>query len=334
LRAREAQAEQALNDAHQHTLRMIQSQLEKLYREIAAKQALGEIIPASWLYERGRLATLKQLIEGQIDHYTALAQMQAAQLQHMALDLGKRAAMDQLHATIPAGVKWAFGLPSQQAITDIIGVTRDGSPLADLFAGFGKEAAQKASDALIMGITNGDNPRVVAKYVQHALDVSRQRALVISQNEMVRAYRSANLETMRANSDVVSGWVWSANLGSACLACTEENGSVHPLDEEMASHVRCECVPVPQTRSWSDILDDAGIDTSALDIPETSIGIQDGSEWFARQSVATQQQILGSKARYQAYQNGTTLKQMVGKKHNERWGGSIYIRPMKDLVKR
>jgi len=328
LQAREAKAEQALEAGYKHTLASIQPKLDALYDQMVEAMAGGEQIPLHWLYEANRLQSLTRFIENQMNHFGALTDMQVRQLQHYAVDLGSDAAMNQLQATLPPGSIYAFNEPNVKAIANIIGATQSGSPLADLFAGFGSEAAQKASDALILGITTGQHPRTVANDIQQALGVSRARALTIAQNEMMRAFRSSSLETYQANSNIVSGWQWLASLGSACIACTEENGSIHPLDEDMASHVRCRCTMVPVTKSYSNIL---GIDVG--DNGSSGMLIPDGSEWFARQDESTQRQILGSDARYEAYQNGVSLKDMVGIKHDPDWGSSIYIKPLKDLVK-
>lgn len=331
LRANEAQAERTLDAVHQHTLAAIQPALDKLYRDIATKQANGETIPPSWLYEQRRLESIKKLITDQIDHYGTLAQMTTGQLLHESAQLGQQAGMDLLDATVPPGVNFSFGVPSPKAIADITGATQAGSPLADLFRGFGSEAADKASKALISGVTLGQNPRQTARAVQDALNISRSRALTIARTESLRAYRSANLETFRANDDVVSGWVWEAALDvRTCAACIAMNGTKHSLEEEMGTHPNCRCTQSPETKDWADILGPLGIDTS--DIPDTQPEIQSGEDWLADQSEETQRAVLGNK--YEGWNKGDfTLKDIVGKSYDDDWGHSIYEKPLKALVK-
>lgn len=327
----EQQAERALNHAYITTLARVQPDLNRLYQQIADKQQAGEDIPLAWLYESKRLETIKHLIIHQINLFGATAQRTVAQGQHTGLTLGMQAAQAQLAATVPAGVHWTFVMLPHKAIESMVGATRKGSPLADLFAGFGKEAAAKVHDVLVIGISLGHGPARVARDVQQALGISRNRALTISRTELLRAYRMSSLETMRTNDDVVRGWVWDASLGAnTCAACIFMSGSEHSLDEEMESHVCCRCVQAPLTRNWSDILGDTDIDTS--DIEETSIDVQDGSEWFDQQSTSTQRQILGE-ARYKAYQRGVPLKSMVGHVHDRKWGSSIYVKPAKALAR-
>ncbi len=203
LKAHEAQAEQALEQAYAQVMSTIQPMLDQLYQQIQDKLDAGEEIPLSWLYEQRRLEAISQYIEGQINHFGMLAQMQVGQLQSLGVQLGQQAAQALLSSTVPPGVNFAFGVPLPQAIQNLIGATQAGSPLADLFSGFGAEAAQGVKDALITGLTLGYNPRDIAPQVQQALGISRNRALTISRTEMIRSYRGANLETFRANDDVV-----------------------------------------------------------------------------------------------------------------------------------
>jgi len=331
LKAHEAQAEQALEQAYAQVLSTIQPMLDQLYQQISDKLDAGEEIPLSWLYEQRRLEAISQYIEGQINHFGMLAQMQVGQLQQQAVQLGQQAAQWLLQATVPTGIQWSFGIPSPSALAQFIGATQVGSPLADLFSGFGAEAAQGVKDALITGLSLGYNPRDIAPSVQQALGISRNRALTISRTEMIRSYRGANLETYRANDDVVDGWIWNcALLKSSCAACVAMHGTFHSLDEELQDHPCGACSPIPHTKSWSDILGPLGIDTS--DIPDTSPDIQSGSEWFDGQSAETQRAILGPK--YEAWSNGDfTLDDVVGHSSDPVWGDSIYEKSLKELVK-
>jgi SPP1 gp7 family putative phage head morphogenesis protein len=332
LLAQEAKVVRALDAAHKAVLMVIQPRLDALYQQMAdAMEEGGELSP-SWLYEANRLEAIKQLITGQVDHYGALALMQTGRLQQDGVHLGLDAAMQLLQATVPAGVSWSFGVPSTRAINDLIGMTQAGSPLADLFRGFGKEAATKASEALITGVSLGWNPRRIAPQVEQALGVSRNRALTITRTTALQAYRSAAMETYRANSDVVSKWVWVCAFDDrCCLACLAMNGTEHELDEELDGHPNCRCAKNPKTRDWGDILAPLGIDAS--DIPDTSPQYQSGADWFEEQDETTQRQVMGN-AKYEAWANGDfDLEDIVGKSYDKDWGHSIYEKSLKQLVK-
>lgn len=329
---REAKAIQALEAAYSHALAAIKPQLDKLYDEMMNGLANGEKLSVNWLYEAQRLENIKKLITNQINQYAAIAQQTTLQSQHFAANLGQQSALDMLKAAVPDGLSWSFGTPSPKAIIDLVGVTQDGSPLAELFKGFGEEAANDVARTLINGVTLGDNPRTVAKQVEQDLGVSRNRALTISRQEMIRPYRSASLETMRENDNVAKGWQWNAAKSSrTCGMCLAMDGTEHSLDEEFESHVACRCAPSPVTRDWSDILSDAGIDTASLDIPEMEPR-QTGADWFKEQPEHVKQQILG-KAKLAAYNDGAfELKDLVHHGNDSQWGGYRREKSLKSVL--
>lgn len=259
LLAREAQATQQLEHGYSHMLNMLQPRLNHILQQIARSQAAGEEVSLSWLYEANRLSAIKHLIASQVNHYGDLSQVTVRQMQRQSAQLGQQAALAGLRSSLPAGISHTFGIPSTSAIESMVGLTRDGAPLARLFSGFGEEAAKKASQALMFGVTNGSNPRVVAAMLDKALNIPRWRALTIARTESLRVYRSANLQTYRQNVDVVSQWMWlSARDGRVCPFCLSMDGTLHDLDEDMDSHPNDRCVPVPITKSWDDIL--SGLD--------------------------------------------------------------------------
>lgn len=332
LLAREATAVHTLEKAYAHTLATIQPQLDRLYKQIAAKQANGETVTLSWLYEANRLKTIKQTIQKEINQYGALAQMQTGQLQHIGATLGQQSAQAMLQASTPPGVKWSWGVPSQEAIHNIVGVTQAGSPLSDLFNGFGEEAASKASQALITGVSLGQNPRQIAPMIEQALGISRNRALTISRTECLRAYRSMQIANYQANSDVVQGWVWVCAMDShSCISCIMMNGSEHSLDEDLDGHVNCRCAKSPKTRSWSDIL---GPDIDTSNIPDSSPQYISGKDWFSSQDEDIQRSVLGSNVAYETWKSGdVSLKSFIGIDHDPAWGRSVYVKSVKQLAR-
>lgn len=334
LLAKEAQALAVLAQAHSATLATIQPRLDALMKQLQDAMDAGPV-NVSWLYEQKRLEIFLQWLTGQIDHYAALAQTYTLQLQHQGVQIGKQAGSAALQATVPDGVVWQFALPDESAIVQLVGATQAGSPLASLFNGFGAEVAQEAGKALITGLTLGNNPRLVAKDVQQALNISYNRAAVIARTEMLRAYRGAQMESYRANSDVVDQWRWTCALSPrTCAACLAMDGSLHDLSEDMESHPCCRCTQTPVTKGWDEILAGTGIDTS--DIPDTPSPTdwQTGADWFAKQPADVQQGILGKQA-YQLYQDGAIdLSDMVTKTSDPQWGGGIQQTSVKELVKK
>jgi SPP1 gp7 family putative phage head morphogenesis protein len=331
LMQQEAGAVASLESAYAGVLAAIQPHLDRLYEDITAKLNAGEEIPATWLYDRLRLENLTLLIQQQVDQYGSLALMHTRQLQHLGLDLGIEAALQLLDATVPVGVRWTFGTPNTVALERLVGATQAGSPLADLFSGFGQEAAKLVRQALISGVAQGNGPREIAPQVRQALGVSRNRALVLTRTESIRAYRGASQEVFRANEDVVDKWRWTcAKQARTCAACLAMDGTLHPLSEEMGSHPQCRCTPVPITKSWDAILKPFGIDASS--IPDSGPQLQTGADWLKEQPAAVQKAIL--QAKYEGWKAGQfELKDMVKKTFDKDWGHSIQEKPLKALVK-
>jgi SPP1 gp7 family putative phage head morphogenesis protein len=342
LLSHEAAAIQTLDQAHKNTLAVITPALDKLYDEMMTHVERGEQIPAHFLYEANRLEVIKRLIAGEIDIYAALAQTMTGRLQQDGIRLGLEAAMQLLNVQVPPGVSWSFGIPNPETIAQLIRATQAGSPLAHLFSGWGKGAADEIAQTLITGVTLGNNPRVVARSVRRimetqagqALKDSRNRALVLSRNELNRAARNASLETYRANSDVVTKYRRTCAKNSrTCAACIALDGTLYDLDTDFAIHPCDRCTPVPVTKSWAELLKPFDIDTS--EIPDTRPQLETGASWFNRQSERVQRKILGVSGYklWRSPNNNVTLQSFVTHKHHNDWGASIQVTPLKELVK-
>lgn len=167
-------------------------------------------------------------------------------------------------------------------------------PLADLVGSMPDYAIKALRQAAILGQDfNLDD--LFLSYAKH------------DRTATFTAYRSAKLQTYRNNSHIVSSWVWhSAANERTCAVCWAKHGSVHPLDEEMSSHVNCRCSMVPKTKTWKEL---------GFNVPdhlETSIVVEEGESLFAKQDMRTKQLVLGPTA-YKAYENKEiTLSDFVG----------------------
>lgn len=329
----EAHAVHLLETMYAHTLKIVQSRLAAIYQRIEEAEKAGEKVPISYLYEQHRLDELKAFIVQQMTTYSHLVEQQVINLQTHASSAGVQSAFEQLKALTPKGIHWTWGMPSPSAIVSMVGATAKGSPLRELFQGFGEEAAASVARALVTSITLGENPRKTARYVEDALDVSRSRALTLCRTEQLRSYRMGNMETYRKNDNAVEQWRWTcAKSSRTCVACISMDGSLHDLTEEMGSHPNCRCSPTPVTKSWDEILGPLGIDTSNL--PDTRPNIQPGAEWFEHQDAETQRKIIGSQSAYELYKSGDyDLNDFVGINHSKEWGHSIYQRSVKQITK-
>lgn len=330
LLANEASAAQAMEAAHQNTLRIIEIELTKLYDAMMEAIKSGEPWSLHRLYEANRLEVLKKLITGQIDEFAALAKTMTGRLQEDGAHLGLDAAMQLMQAQVPPGVSWSFGLPSQEALRQLVGATQSGSPLASLFAGFGAEAAEQATKALINGVSLGQNPREFARQVKDALGVSRARVLTISRTESLRSYRNASLLAMQENSDTVTKYRRTCAKNSrTCAACLALDGKIYDVSYMFPTHPNCRCTLIPITKPWEEVLKGTGIDTSTP--PGTTPRIETGAAWLARQSEEVQRKVLGAK--YQGWKDGKfELSDIVKHTRSEQWGPGIQEKSLKELL--
>lgn len=307
----DANAAYSLRSAHQQALQQITPHLAVLYKQLAQAQEQAqqadEPLTMPWLLAPHRLPAIEQATTRAIDHFSTTAHALTIQAQQHASALGQQSA----HASIQAATGQPAAAPHTANVAQ--GGTK-GAALAALFTGFGIEAARGVKSALLLGVSLAQSVASIAGQVTQALSTSLSRALTIVSDQAIRAYRGAVSALKQANSATLTGWRWLADLASACAACLAEHGSIHPLDEEMESHLRCHCEQEFITAESPDI--------------------QSGADWFDEQDASTQEEILG-KGAYALYRSGRIdLADMVTHVHNPIWGDSIAQTPLKELVKR
>ena len=158
------------------------------------------------------------------------------------------------------------------------------------------QASEAMRRRLIQGVAAGRNPRDTARLmvadVQDAFDGGLARAQVISRTETIDAYRTGAKAHHEANSDVLQGWVWLANLSArTCPSCVAMHGTEHALDEPgPLDHPQGRCSRMPLVK------------------PELVPGapkpvIESGPEWLSRQPEGVQRSVLGPR-RFEAWQDG------------------------------
>ena len=112
--------------------------------------------------------------------------------------------------------------------------------LAEQFADDDTADGAYLADTLDMALQQGMNPLAVVQYLTMFYNPAHAEA--IARTDMLGAYRGAALNTYRDNSDVVGNWMWSAAAG-ACVACMEEDGTIHDLTEDLDSMTHMSCFP-------------------------------------------------------------------------------------------
>ena len=147
-------------------------------------------------------------------------------------------------------------------------------------------AVDKVIQSLIEGINLGRNPRVIAGDMRKAFGVGLTDALRTARTAQIYAYREATRLNYIANSDIVKGWIWFAELGDdrTCMSCRAMHGTVHPLTEVLNDHYCGRCSELPYIE---------GVD----------YGLENGEEHFNGLPESTQIELMG-RGRWEAYKAG------------------------------
>jgi hypothetical protein len=188
------------------------------------------------------------------------------------------------------------------------------SPLFKRIQTMPKFTAQGVADQIIAGVAKGDNPRTIAKDIENALGGGLTDALRMTRTVQLWSYREATRANYMANSDVVTGWIWWAELGDACPACTMQHGTPHGLDETLDDHYNGHCTMLPMVLGFNPVQDQ-----------------QTGEQWFKEQPENVQREMLGA-GKYDAWQNGNfELSKLVQHNKDEVYGEMVGVASLKDL---
>ena len=191
------------------------------------------------------------------------------------------------------------------------------------------ESTDAMNRALVLGQSAGDNPRDVArrmvKQARDAFNGGITRAQVIARTEMADAHRGAAEASQNANTDVLEGWVWWAQLGPrTCSSCIAQHGQLHPLDEPgPLDHHQGRCTRLPRTKTWEEL--------GFHGIPETRPEIELGPDWFDRQPENVQLAILGPK-KLEAWMGGDfPFEEWSIRKSTVGWRDAFHVRSLNQL---
>lgn len=208
----------------------------------------------------------------------------------------------------------AFKTVSQDALKNIIAFLDKGGPLYDRLSKLPDVTAEKTAQLIINGVAMGKNPRAIAYDIQTGLGGGLTDAMRMMRTAQLYSYREANRASYAANSDIVKGWIWYAELdGSTCASCIALHGSFHEIDEVLDDHHNGRCSMIPVTFAGDP-------------------GIQSGEEWFKEQDESTQKGIMGA-GKFDAWQAGKFDFASLSTSHTDDVYGNMRTEtPLKDLI--
>jgi SPP1 gp7 family putative phage head morphogenesis protein len=329
MRRRDRDAADALTRSYAEIRARLAAQYADLTEEIARRGMSGKAVGNALRNRFSRVATLLRQADEELLAWAAEASdtIRAEQAKAVAqaqadAEALARAGMGQP----PPGITATFNRLPSSAVADLVGVLADGTPLADLLDAYGAVASGEIKDALITGLARGLHPFEIARNVRGAMDGNAVRALTVARTETLRAYRESSLRFFKANSDIVTGWIWwSARDKTTCPVCWAEHGSKHSLDEHFGSHPNCRCTQLPITKTWAEL--------GFGDVPgDAPLDVPTGPELFAALSPQMQRAILG-RAKYAAYKAGDLdLADVVKVTRDPRWGLTRSERSLRDIL--
>lgn len=302
-----------LSQAYSRIDKSLNRELRELLRDIENAQRDGRTVNRDWLRRSLRYQQLIRQVKAEVGGYSSGVSRFIESKQSQAIDLGQLHATELIHAALP---EITFARLPTEAISELVGVMQNGSPLNKVLDRLGDEAARDIREALITGLGSGHGVAKIAREMRRAIDMPRWNALRLARTETLRAYRQSSLATYAENDDVLDGWIWiSAKSTRTCVACWDLHGTFFPLSKTFfPSHVACRCTSIPSVKG-------------------SDFNVQSGSVAFANLPVNQQQTILGP-SRYEMYASGTPLDDFVILTRDKDWGGAYQVRPLYKMKER
>lgn len=312
-----------LEESYQAVLAQIEQQLAALDRQL---EATPDGAPVRGQSLRPRLEAARDeirriLVAWGRDAATIVELAQERALSGVGAET--TALIGAMLGTPPPGARLPSVAVPAEAINALVGMLGQGSPLRDYFDSLGDQMSQALMDRYLSGLAAGLGPRTIAAQARAITGEPRRIAQATARTATIGAYREAQHRIFQANTDVVSGWTWSATLDArTCVVCWAMHGTQYPASARMSSHWNCRCAMLPRTKTWRELGFPGGSEPPR---------IEPGPAQFARLDEATQRQILGpgKLARYQAGQIDIT--DLVASYDDAIWGPMLKERPLRDL---
>lgn len=215
-----------------------------------------------------------------------------------------------------AGVTLGFNRLPIEATENIVALARGGKPLAELLDAAYPLAAEGITRELISGVALGRNPRVTARrMIEKGASQAHNHAVLVARDQSLRAYRTATIETYRANGDILKGYQRvSTRSVRTCMACIALDGTEYELDVLMPLHPQDRCTMIPLI--WG------------AHRPKT----ESAQDWFKRQDDDVQRKMMGP-GRWNAWKEGKFDLDKLATSHDHAvWGPGAQETSLKALL--
>lgn len=308
-------------------------ELDAAIAELAAAGKDGGWPSRSQIIRASRLQQAIALAEQRLTVLANAAQVNlvnaAGEVVDLAVTLEPRLIASQMPSTAGPTATLAVTFDRlDPAAVDAI-VQRSTEQITTLTQPIGERAAEVMRQELIRAVPTGVSAEAAArkmlKRLEGGFNGGLTRALIITRTELIDASRAGAAAQQQANSDVLTGWTWSATLDArTCPSCWAQHGTEHELDEAgPLDHQQGRCVRLPRVKTWREL---------GFDLDEPPSLVPDAQATFAALSPAEQLEVMGP-ARLEALQSGkVSWADLSSRRSTDGWRDSFGVTPVADLV--
>lgn len=312
LAAHDLQAEKSLIAAYQGLYARVRDLTDALILEIANA---GDSVTMGQVRHMDRYKRLMSTITNELTDYKSFVKTEIGIASSENIVLGESNARAMVAVSLGnSSIAGKFNVLNPEVIRNLLGFL---SPEGELYKRLDKLpgfVADNVSQAIIDGVGLGMNPKNIARGITNAFGMGLTDSMRMMRTVQLWSYRESNRASYNANSDIVRGWLWYADIGGkACASCIAMHGTEHPLSEPLTDHWNGGCSMLPIT------------------IGE-KVNIQSGEDWFTQQSAEYQKQSLGA-GKYEAWKDGKfEFSQLSSEKHDDVYGTIRVETSLSDLL--
>ncbi len=338
LAAKEDVALRPLIHSYAASWERVLSEITKLQSEI---DALGMTPSEAVLLKMSRLKELQSFIGRELLDLTNNGNSAVSWMVQNSVDqaLLQAREMSELVESVVTGKKAPVSIPWRKvptaSVEELVGALQRATPVRGILTGYATANADEMAETLIQGMILGKNPLAMSRELHQVFSSSLSRVMTLARTETMRAHREASRMAYLANSDVVTSWIWHAELGpGTCFVCLMNHGRQFPLEVPLGTHPNCRCAMLPLTVSWSGLGSYLGVDFSM--VKETSlkefVHINDGEKYFRSLSPEQQINLIGVK-RFELLEKGYCSPiELLTQKFDPVWGEREVLIPLGPLI--
>lgn len=232
-----------------------------------------------------------------------------------------------VNAVLPAPLNITLAVPTAEILRDVVMAEPfQGRVLKEWAQSIGESNYKRVRDQLNIGLVEGESiPQVVKRFEDVVKYQTRNELEAIIRTAISHTTSGARRELFAANSDVIAKEQWRSTLdGRTSAICRSRDGKMWDIGESHPyppAHINCRSIIVPVIKSFAEL----GL--KGVKLPEATRASMNGqvaadttyAEWFKRQSVSFQNDVLGP-TRGKLYRSGglkmDTFSDTTGRMYN------------------